>query len=151
MFKETAKKKYKYFRALLEGIGKDTNTDAFYSISFQEMYNLANPNEFGHVVVKKTPSGYFEVITGIKLPVVTLKKSGDPTDVLVTPKSSYRIRTLVPVDETFLENYQEKNDTMEFRHGLFKFLSDSDISLIEKDVIANPEKYENDLLLEKKK
>ena len=144
-------KKLKYYRALLEGVGKNTNTGAFYSISFQEMYNLSNPEEFGHVVVKKTPSGYFEVITGIKLPVITLKKGGDPTDVLITPGSSYRIRTLVPVDKTFLENYEKKNDNMEFRQNLFKFLTDSDLNLIQKNIEANPEQYESDLLLEKKK
>ena len=150
MLIESTKKKYKYYRALLEGVGEQTNTEAFYSVSFQKMYNLSNPNEFGHVIVKKTPFGYYEVITGIKLPVIKLKANGDASDVLITPKSSYRLRNLTPVDDCVLENYKANNNTIQFKLDLMNFLSDSDISLIEKHIADMAEIYEQ-CTLEKKK
>ena len=147
---KTTKKKYQFFKAILEGVGEQTNTEAFYSVSFSQMYNLANANEFGHVIVKKTPFGYYEVITGIKLPVVKLKAGGNAEDILITPKSSYRIRNLVPVDDCVLENYKKKNNTKQFKLDLMNFLSDSDMSVIKHHVDEMAEIYAS-CTLEKKK
>ena len=118
-------KNVKYYRSVLEGYGRDTDSAGFYSEDFTEMYNTANPNLFGYIIVKKDMNGYHEIITGEKIPVIEFKTDKDNITILITPRTAYRVRNLVPVDNLILDNYLAKNNNEEFKERLYSFINEA--------------------------
>lgn len=126
MLKVIKSRKSKYYRVLLEGFGEDTVSSGFYSDNYQEMYNTANAREFGHIIIKKGVTGYYEILTGIKIPIIRYKRTSDNNTVIITPGTSYRAKNIVAIDDVYLENYIKHNDNDEFRENLQHFIQESD-------------------------
>jgi len=125
MLKVIRSRKPKYYRTLLEGFGEQTNYEEFFSDNYRDMYTFAKPNEFGYIIVEKRLTGFYEIITGKKIPVIKYKRTSDNETVLITPKSAYRIRKLIPVDNIIIDNYRNQNDNQEFRDKLDAFIEKS--------------------------
>ena len=125
MLRIIGSRKPKYYRSLLEGFGEQSDPESFYSDNFKDMYTFSKPNEFGYIIVERRLTGFYEIITGTKIPVINYKRTADNETILITPKSAYRIRKLVPVDDVIIENYRTINDNQEFRDNLESFIEKS--------------------------
>jgi len=125
MLKVINSRKSKYYRVMLEGFGKDTNEEGFYSNNYSIMYNEANPEEFGFIIVEKRMDGYHEIITGIKMPLVEYIGENGDNILLSTPNTSYRVKNLVSIDKNYLDNYILRNNNDEFKENINKFIQES--------------------------